>query len=93
MIVAVTGSYHEYFMTHMRGAVTGSQLLHSHYLQSMGRESLNTSTWLICSLPTSLKQEVDTSLYEGNIVITCIQVKSSGRYLFPVGEGRDWRKF
>ena len=29
-----------------------SQLLHSHYLQNVGRESLTTPSWLICSLPT-----------------------------------------
>ena len=28
-----------------------SQLLHSHYLQAVEWESLNTSSWLVCSLP------------------------------------------
>ena len=35
---------------HMCSAI--NDLLHSHYLQNVGEESLKTPSWLICSLPT-----------------------------------------
>ena len=59
---AHTGILHNLMMkqgpcdTHVR-CYKWSQLLHSHYLQNVGRESLNTPSWLICSLPTLGKIE------------------------------------
>ena len=37
-----------------------SQLLHSHYLQNVGRESLNTQSWPICSLPQTPTEQQET---------------------------------
>ena len=35
---------------------------HSRYLQNMGQESLDTPTWLICSLPTARLDEVQAGI-------------------------------
>ena len=35
---------------------------HSHYLQNMGQESLDTPSWLICSLPTARLDEAQAGI-------------------------------
>ena len=35
---------------------------HSHYLQNMGRESLEIPSWLICSLPTARMYEAQAGI-------------------------------
>ena len=47
-----------------------SQLLHSHYLQNMGQESLKTPSRLICSFPTPCEGP-GFDLWSGNQDSTC----------------------